>query len=370
MAQFIYILMKGIIIITYWTLSINATFYTIDQTKLALIAVPQDVDVDVQKLLLGFNDIQEIDHGSFPLYTSLIILNMDKNPLKFIRDNSFENNANFWIFSCISCQIQILPYDWGPNTPNFGHFYLMFGIDDDVATTIFRYPYFEAFRKIKYIGIRNAPVKTMNNLKLPASINIWFIAYAGLTTFPNLSALNFPFLHTINIEGNTIDVISTDDWTAVSDTLERFKAMHCALTTIPDLSDKPKLWDIDLSDNYLETIPDMLNMTSLTNLKLAGNSRMSCDHRMCWRRLWDRIRAHLTITDDVICVTPPRLAGYQLSAVNPKLMGCAQGIAKSAAHQQVVISSVPCHGRINGLVKWVIIGWDICMPPASRQPII
>ena len=326
MTKLIHISIKSIVIITYLTNFTNAVFYTIDKTKLDFIAVPQDVDVDVQKLLLGLNDIQEVDHGSFQLYTSLINLNMDKNPLKFIRDNSFENNANLWVFSCISCRIQTLPANWGPSTPTFGFIYLMFGIDNGVATTIFRYPYFQAFTRMKYIGINSAPLKTMDNLKLPPSVNVLFIANAGLTSFPNLSASHFPVLYIIDIHGNPLDVITTDDWAAVSDTVQSFNSKNCALTTIPDLSVRRRLSFIDLSNNYLKTIPDMLNMTSLTELRIAGNSGMSCDHRMCWRRLWDRMRAPLTVSDDAICVTPPELAGYKLSTVNPKLMGCAQGI--------------------------------------------
>ena len=62
---------------------------------------------------------------------------------------------------------------------------------------------------------------------------------------------------------------------------------------------------------------------------------------MCWRRLWNRMRAPLASSHDVTCVQPPELMGYKLSKVNPKLMGCMGGMHPISVH---VVGHQPSRG--------------------------
>ena len=82
---------------------------------------------------------------------------------------------------------------------------------------------------------------------------------------------------------------------------------------------------LSITNNKLETQPDLLGLPVLSKMLINGNSRMSCDKRMCWRHLWHRLRDPLYLSDDVTCVEPPLLAGYDMLRVNPKFMQCNNG---------------------------------------------
>ena len=304
----------------------SRAFLLIDKSDINLTAVPQNGDKKVTHFILGRNLIVQIDNTSFPLYTKLRFLEMDKNPLKYIRENSFQNNPLLHFFSCKFCKIEYLPANFGPCTPSFRSFPMLGGISRRVTDSIFSYPYFRAFTSLQLITLRNLPLNSMAKLELPPSLEKVVVAAANLTTFPNLTSSNFPHLTYLGMEMNPINVIPENVWERLSDKLEVLTMFNTGLSVMVDLTLKPNLQEIDISDNHLETVPDLLNMTSLSILKIAGNSRMACDRRMCWRRIWDRIRAPLASSDDVTCVQPPVLAGYKLSVVNPKMMECEKGM--------------------------------------------
>ena len=298
----------------------------VDSSNQDLTVVPQNVDVNVGEFNLVENHIEEIDSSSFARYTGMQILRLDKNPLRVIGENTFAQNQYLWRFHCTECNIQSLPVKFGSCVPYLLQMHLFAGINPDVASTIFTFPYFEAFVSLDFIGLMHLPLGSADNIKLPSSLRTWITAYAGLTSFPNLTYSVYPLLYYINVAENPqIKVIPDEVWKQISDTLHEFQASNTGLSTMVDLTLKQNLRKVIISNNHLETVPDLLNMTSLTNLKIAGNSRMTCDRRMCWRRLWDRMRAPLASSDDVICVQPPELAGYKLSVVNPKLMSCVEG---------------------------------------------
>ena len=315
--------------------------FIIDRSNLNLTTVPQNVDSRLATLKLDMNFIEEINNASFPQFTLLCCLRMNRNPLKFIKENTFQNNPRLHFFVCSHCDIKTLPTNFGPCTSSFKTFTLMNGIDPSAVDAIFRYPYFRAFASLRVIQLSRLPLKNMANLKLSPSTEKIRVVSADVAVFPNLSSPNFPKLTYLNIQGNPINIIPDDVWLHVTDSLQTLDASQTGLSVMVDLTLRPNLQEIYISNNHLETIPDLLNMTSLTTLKIDGNSRMSCDHRMCWRRLWDRIREPLASYDDVTCIQPPELAGYKLSVVNPELMNCAKGtifhIVFELHHQRWII---------------------------------
>ena len=298
----------------------------IDKQNQDLTAVPQNIDKGVRTLRLGGNSIEEIDHTSFPLFTLLCCLNMNGNPLMYIRENTFKYNGQLQFFGCGQCNIKSLPTNYGPCTSIFTTLTARNGIDPSAVSTIFRYPYFRAFTSLRSIGLAHLPLKNMANLELPPSTKKITVVSAELTTFPNLTSSSFPKLIFLNITENPINIIPDDIWQNVTDSLQILDISQTGLSAMVDLTLRPNLQEIHMSNNHLETIPDLLNMISLTTLKIAGNSRMSCDRRLCWRRLWDRVREPLASYDDVTCVQPSELTGYKLSVVNPEIMDCAKGI--------------------------------------------
>ena len=254
------------------------------------------------------------------------ILRLDKNPLRIIGENTFAQNVYLWRFHCAECNIQSLPVNFGSCAPYILEMHLFAGINPEFVSTIFTFPYFEAFVRLEFIGLMHLPLESADNIKLPPSLRKWVTPYAGVTAFPNLTSSTYPVLDYINVGWNPeINEIPGDVWEHLSDNLNIFLAPNTGLSMMIDLTLKPNLKYIDISYNHLETVSDLLSMTSLTGLTIADNSHMTCDRRMCWRRLWDRMRAPLASSDDVICVQPPELAGYKLSVVNPKMMGCMEG---------------------------------------------
>ena len=117
-----------------------------------------------------------------------------------------------------------------------------------------------------------------------------------------------------------------------------------------------------IDGNDLETVPDLLGLKKLDVLLIADNSRMKCDQRMCWRRLWERMRAPLVEEDDVICVEPLLHAKKTLSSVNLKFMQCDYGKISSHSviyyHDKVSEIAAPAIvGRRGGMWVWAGEGW-------------
>ena len=303
------------------------TLIVVDRIDQNLTTVPPNVDVNMERFNLKENHIEEIDSLSFTRYTKMEFIILDWNPLRIIGENTFAQNKYLWVFQCISGNIESLPVNFGSCVPTLEGMNLQRGFNPIAVSTIFKYPYFEAFTSLGTIGLSGLPLKSTDSLKLPPSIRTWSTINTGLAAFPNITSSAYPKLGFIALNSNPqIKVIPDDVWEQVSDNLHTFQVSMTGLSTMVDLTLKKNLKQIVISNNHLETIPDLLNMTLLIKLFIARNSRMTCDHRMCWRRLWDRMRAPLASSDDVTCVQPPELAGYKLSGVNPKLMGCMGGI--------------------------------------------
>ena len=316
-----------VILISLGVCQIQARLIVVDKSNQGRTTVPQDVKVNVHDFNLASNNIEEIDNSSFARYTNMLVLNLDRNPLKIIGENTFAQNEGLWKFSCVECNIQRLPENFGSCVPRLLQMHLDEGINSGVATYIFKYPYFEAFTSLAFLGLSKLPLKNPKIIKLPSSLRRFVMPHCGLTAFPNLTL--YPLLTQIDIVGNPeIKHIPDDVWGSITDNLKAFYGNDIGLSTAVDFTLKPNLMAIHIGYNHLETVPDLLDMPSLSNLKIAYNSRMACDRRMCWRRLWDRMRAPLAISDDVTCQQPSELSGYQLSKVNPKVMGCVEGMAR------------------------------------------
>ena len=166
----------------------------IDKQNQDLTAVPQNIDKGVQTLKFDKNSIEEIDNTSFPLFTFLCCLSMNRNPLMYIRENTFKNNGRLTFFGCGACNIKSLPTNYGPRTSSFTTLSARNGIDPSAVSTMFRYPYFRAFTSLRAIGLAHLPLKNVANLELPPSSTTIIVVSAELTAFPNLTSSNFPNL--------------------------------------------------------------------------------------------------------------------------------------------------------------------------------
>ena len=112
----------------------------------------------------------------------------------------------------------------------------------------------------------------------------------------------------------------------MSSTIQTLGLMKNNLVEIGDLTVLNNLGILYLRGNNLEMIPDILEgLLQLWVLKIGDNTRMSCDRRMCWRRLWDRMRPPIEYRDDVMCMAPPAARGHHLAKISPGFIQCARG---------------------------------------------
>ena len=144
-----------------------------------------------------------------------------------------------------------------------------------------------------------------------------------LITFPNLSSGQFPKLRSLNAEGNVFREKS--NFIGATEKLNYIIIHSSSLFSADGLEKLQSLFHLGITNNKLETLPDLLGLQVLGELLIKDNFRMNCDKRMCWRRLWNSVRNPLQQSDDVICVEPPLLAGHSMATVNPKFMQCNNG---------------------------------------------
>ena len=283
--------------------------------------VPQDIDASVTELDLTKNFITYIDNSSFSLYRVVQQISLDINPVAAILPGSFYNNYVLKRFSCQYCQITQLPSDFGQATASLEQLQMQYGFRDMTALGQVHWKTFAAMRRILLWG---NTIEDIDALTLPISIEILDIGLMGLQRFPNLTVARFPKL--LFLRANRNDFSQAENiFLESSHSIDTVIMIASKLKSVESVEILPKLRDLQIAGNHLETIPDLLGLNTLVKLKIAYNARMSCDHRMCWRRLLDRMRAPLQSEDDVTCMAPAILAGLKLSMVNPKFMDCANG---------------------------------------------
>ena len=137
---------------------------------------------------------------------------MNRNHLKYIKENTFQNNALLIYFACAACNIKSMPTNYGPCTSSFKTFSVINGIDRCAVSAIFRCPYFRAFASLRAVGLARLPLKNMANLELPPSTESIRIVFADLTAFPNLTSSDFPKITYLNITTNPINIIPDGVW--------------------------------------------------------------------------------------------------------------------------------------------------------------
>ena len=288
-----------------------------------LTHVPQNITTNVTILGLTGNDIQILHNTSFHRLEKIVFIAVNFNPVWKIENGTFDKNILLRVFQCYSCRIRILPASFGPAMSKI--YFLHFGkaISD---TGILVSPYFDGFTSLRYLFLYETPFDGIDNINIPQSVQTLTIMYNGLTQFPNVSSSRLPALRFLELGGNYITHISDSALTSMSSTL-RILSLHTnKLIEIGDITPLNNLEILLLGQNQLETIPDMLEGVPLIRrFEFKENIRMACDHRMCWMRLWDRVRSPIPIKDDVQCMGPPAARGHFLSLINPAFMQCHQG---------------------------------------------
>ena len=299
----------------------SSCILTVNKDENGYTSVPQDINISVTCLSLVDNKISIIDNTSFRIYKELHQVNLNYNPLVEVKAGVFYNNPQVTNFYCFACKIASLPSDFGPATSTLEKLHVGLGLKD---ISVWRQLKIKQFPKLKSIIITGTRTSDINDVYLPPTINSLRIDLMRLTVFPNLTSVRFPKLGYLRASRNQFQE-TPNPFLGLSKTVWFIDIRSAKLRSAGGIESVPRLGGFRIHDNELETVPDLLGLKWLKRLRIAGNSRMNCDYRMCWRRLWKRMRAPLVEEDDVTCVEPPLLANKKLSLVNPKFMWCDNG---------------------------------------------
>ena len=301
-----------------WIIGLKALIINRDYSNLTY--VPQDLDASVTTLSLEHNIITLIDGSSLWWYHDLTELFLSFNPLQEIKPDTFDNNLKLEVFKCYGCELYRFPKDFGPASISLKTIWFHWAIRNITAFNQMRLDRFTSLSQLTIRGLRGID---FDELTFPTSLTHLGLSHMRLSTFPNLSLGRFPKLRSINVARNTFQEAS--NFLGVTRKITWISIYSSNLHSADGLELLQNLNYLQIIDNKLETIPDLLKLPKLRRMLINGNSRMNCDKRMCWRRLWDRVRQPFYKSDDVKCVQPPLLAGHEMLSVNPKFMQCDNG---------------------------------------------
>ena len=288
-----------------------------------LTYVPQNIAVDVTNLDLEMNDIKILHNTSFHLFENITRIAVSFNPIWKIDDGTFDKNLLLREFRCYGCELRVFPASFGPAMGNIKKLQLGKAISD---TGIVVSPYFDGFTSLEKLDLYLNPFDDIDSINIPQSVQNLNFNDNALSQFPNVSSSRFPALADLRLGGNEITHISDSALASVSSTLRMLQLYGNKLVEFGDITALNNLGTLWLQRNQLETIPDMLEgVPRLTNFLIKQNTRMACDHRNCWIRLWDRVRSPIPRKDDVKCMVPSAVRGHSLSLINPAFMQCHQG---------------------------------------------
>ena len=294
---------------------------TVRRVDEKLTVVPQNVIASVTELILRENLIKILYNNSFRRYENITCISLKRNPVWKISDGTFENNPLLKRFDCIGCVLRVLPPSFGPAMSKIEYLYLAGGLRD---ISIIKSPYFDSFLSMKVIHLGRNDLYDVDNIIFPPSLQFVDLFRVRLSHFPNISVSRFPSLRGLKLGSNYITNISNSALAVANNKFRYLSIPWTRLVQIGDLTLLSALEYIDLRFNELATIPDMMGLTNLETIMATGNTRMTCDRRMCWARLWNRVRLWL-ITDSIQCVASSDVSGHLLSQISPGFMQCDQG---------------------------------------------
>ena len=296
---------------------------TVERRNEGLFSVPQDVDLNVTHFFLEANSITHIDFDSFKKYRALYRIVLSDNPLKTIADGTFDNNHKLARVICVNCAIEYIPATFGPCTTKIIEIDFRQGVvNSDVLSNVD----FMKFSLLDRIRLEGIALPDLDVLPLPPTLRTLIVVKTGISTLPQVDHNRFPVLTVLSLAQNKLSIEVPYSWferLPISIKVIRLKIN--GIVKLPEIFPvKPHLFFLAIENNRLSTIPDMLDCPALSRLFIRNNP-ITCDWKMCWRRLWDRKRAPLIGKDDIQCQSPPSLRGTMLSDVNPRVMGCYNG---------------------------------------------
>ena len=272
----------------------SSTLITENHKGSKLTSVPETLNNNVQYLDLQQNLITNITKTSLVNYPNLIMLVMKRNPLRYIHDESFDNNSKLQNLILNSNKLCYIPASFGLAQHSLIEILMRSAVVSESVKLNF-----SKFSVLKMLNLGRNPLTKFEASNLPKSLESLRFDDAKLVVMPNFQ-LYTPKITIISLSGNNLSYIP-DEY-------------------MMDL----QLESVNFRDNNLETIPDLFDQP-LQKLQIANNP-LRCNESLCWVRLWARKKT-VVLTDikSVTCESPLYSVGKKLLDVDPVKMGCYKG---------------------------------------------
>ena len=267
----------------------------VDRSNRNLLEVPRNISLGVTTLILDDNMITSIDVGSFRNFSDLIKLTLRDNGLTHIGQGTFDHNCKLQLLFLDKNLIEKLPDSFGCSALSMSELSVWDALD---PTKEHKYNFTEFTNLLELFIGGNEISGQFDASLLPRNLELMSFNVNYITSIVNLAEA-MPGVKKLK---------------AISNRLWRLS---------PDVANLIDLEILHLKGNDLTTLPDMLHMPRLWNIKVGLNP-LICDKSLCWLRMLKWFRTSQIIVE-ATCGAPSALNGRPLMSVSPTMMQCGEG---------------------------------------------
>ena len=281
-----------------------ATLHTIEcavtftMRKKQLSAFPSNISQSVEILDLDGNYIERISATDLSTFSKLEHLDLDSNLITYLEDGCFDTNTRLKGLELSRNKLIHFPISLGPISTSLKRLTLTKSITKNIQNFDLR-----SIRRMNWLGLRENDFEAMGIdivSLLPTKTMKLALDTCSFDRFPEFNTY-MPGITGIMLNRNNLTNLSP----------AKFKNFH-------------RLRILQLSRNNLKTIPDLYNLSSLTDLHLYGNP-LVCNRAFCWIIMWSYMRTPSLTLDAATCQSPHHLQGVLLKDVHPLTMHCYDG---------------------------------------------
>ena len=281
-----------------------ATFYTVESAVTFtmrgenLYEFPSGIPQSVEILDLKWNRIERISATDLSAFVELKCLGLDKNRITFLEDGCFDSNTHLEILQLSGNMIAHFPISFGPLVTSLKRLTLSGSITKNVSNLNL-----SSISRINWISLRENNFDAMEIdiiSLLPPNTQQIALDSCSMNRFPDFDT-HIPGINGIMLTENNLTKLSP----------AYFKNLK-------------QLRILKLSRNNLKSIPDLYDLSSLTDLHLNGNP-LVCNNALCWMIMWPYMRTSRLTLDAATCQSPYHLQDVLLTDLHPLNMHCYNG---------------------------------------------
>ena len=288
-------LARGIILLCFVVNGIVATIKTADYRDSGLLAVPENLNAELEVLILNENTIDRIANTSLMNYPNLIELNCRMCAMTIIEDGAFDYNTKIKKMHLEVNDLVYIPPDLGPLKQSLELLRAFNSMEFKLENLNF-----STFMSLSSVNMGGHTLVTYDASNLPTGITSVYLPIANLQEVPSFS-LYTPNVQILNLHTNHIIDFPSDSLMGLNN-----------------------LTILNIFGNNLEAIPDLFDRPLVT-LKIYDNP-LRCNVSLCWVRMWTwKKTAPLNTVDRAMCHSPSSFHGKKLMEIDPVELECYRG---------------------------------------------